>query len=114
MRGLFPCHARPPDHSPEATAVHLRLVHSDRHGRRRPTIHDFLPLRLQAVPGTLCVGVTAGLRQRPRQKTRGWSAFATAVRFNLVDGVHGIDSSGVQAFCDELDTEEDQRHAALQ
>jgi hypothetical protein len=36
----------------------------------------------------------------------------TAVRFNLVDVVHGIDSTGIQAFCDGLDTDEDQRHAA--
>jgi hypothetical protein len=36
----------------------------------------------------------------------------TAVRFNFVDWVHGIDSTGAQAFSDGLDTDEDQRHAA--
>jgi hypothetical protein len=37
---------------------------------------------------------------------------STAVRFNFVDVVHGIDSTGIQAFSDGLDTDEDQRHAA--
>ncbi len=36
----------------------------------------------------------------------------TAVRFNLVDGLHGIDSTGGQVFGDVLDTDEDQCHAA--
>ena len=41
----------------------------------------------------------------------GWD-YRTAVRFKLVDGLHGIDSTDVQAFRDVLDTKKDQHHAA--
>ena len=48
------------------------------------------------------------------KENRGWSAFATGVRFKIVDMVHGVDSTCVQAFADELDIGKDQRHAPSQ
>ena len=39
---------------------------------------------------------------------------STGVRLKYVDALHGIDSTGDQAFGDVLDTQEDQHHAALQ
>jgi hypothetical protein len=36
----------------------------------------------------------------------------TAVRFNLVDAAHDIDSTPIQSFRDGLDTKRDQCHAA--
>ena len=55
-----------------------------------------------------------GLIRRADARRLGGPIVSTVVRFKIVDGLHGIDSTGVQAFSDDLDTEKDQHHATPQ